>query len=126
MNEKKPVGAFSYSYSAEQQNEIKHIREKYLPKEPDKLELLRRLDRSPGRKACALAIAIGVVGTLTMGIGMCCCMVWSSRLFLPGIVIGLAGIFLLAMAYPVYLRILKKERQRLAPEILRLSEELLE
>ena len=42
-----------------------------------------------------------------------------------GIPVGLAGIVLVALAYPVYSRILKKERQRIAPEILRLTDELL-
>ncbi len=32
---------------------------------------------------------------------------------------------LIALAYPVYNRVLKKERARIAPEILRLTEELL-
>ena len=42
-----------------------------------------------------------------------------------GIPVGLIGIVLVALAYPVYNRILKKERQRIAPEILRLTDELL-
>ena len=42
-----------------------------------------------------------------------------------GIPVGLVGIVLAVLAYPVYNRILKKERQRIAPEILRLTEELM-
>lgn len=41
---------FSYTYSAKQQEEIKKIREKYAPKEADKMEQLRRLDESVTRK----------------------------------------------------------------------------
>ena len=44
---------------------------------------------------------------------------------LLGILLGLVGIAGAAMAYPVYSRILKREREKIAPEILRLSDELL-
>ena len=42
-----------------------------------------------------------------------------------GIIIGLGGIVFVALAYPVYTRTLKKERERIAPEILRMTDELL-
>ena len=42
-----------------------------------------------------------------------------------GIVAGLIGMILVALAYPLYNRVLKKERTRIAPEILRLTDELL-
>ena len=41
-----------------------------------------------------------------------------------GIVVGLVGMVLVALAYPLYNRRLKKERQRIASEILRLSDEI--
>ena len=61
-----------------------------------------------------------------MGVGMCCSMVWMGIWFIPGIVIGLIGIGDVAAAYPVYSRITKKERERLAPQILKLTEELMQ
>ena len=42
-----------------------------------------------------------------------------------GIVVGLAGLVLVALAYPVYNRTQKKERERIAPQILKLTDELL-
>jgi hypothetical protein len=42
-----------------------------------------------------------------------------------GIAVGLVGMVLIALAYPLYNRVLKKQRQRIAPQILRLSDELL-
>ena len=42
-----------------------------------------------------------------------------------GIAVGLVGMVLAALAYPVYNRVLKKQRQKIAPQILHLSEELL-
>ena len=56
---------------------------------------------------------------------MCCCMVWADSVFVPGIIIGLIGMAILALAYPIYNRTLKKERERIAPEVLRLTEDLM-
>ena len=117
--------AFHYTYSAKEQEELKRIRQKYAPPEEDKMELLRRLDRSVTEKGTVISIVLGVIGTLILGLGMSCVLVWQGTLFLPGIIIGLAGIGILASAYPVYSRVTRKERERIAPEILRLTEELM-
>lgn len=118
--------AFEYTYSAPQQEEIRRIREKYLPRQEDKMERLRRLDKSAAAKGTKLSIIVGTVGTLVMGAGMSCCMVWSDTLLIPGIIIGLFGMVGVTAAYPLFAHITKKERERLAPEILQLTEELLQ
>lgn len=126
MENKEQKQAFSYTYSAREQEEIKNIRKKYAPPaEEDKMAILRRLDRSVYDKATINSIIIGTIGALVLGIGMCCTMVWQSSLFIPGIVIGVAGITLVSIAYPIYNRTLKKEREKIAPEILRLTDELM-
>lgn len=117
--------AFSYTYSAKQQAEINSIRKKYLPKEENKLERLRELDESVAQKASAAALVIGIVGALVMGLGMSCVLVWADRWLITGIIIGSIGIALVSLAYPVYNYTVKKERERIAPEIIRLSDELL-
>lgn len=122
--------SFEYTYSAEQHKEIEAIRKKYLPKEEDKMEQLRKLHYSATQKAQAASIAIGVVGALVLGTGMSLCMTELGAALghfavVLGIVVGLIGLILVALAYPVFHRVLKKERERIAPEILRLSEELL-
>lgn len=116
---------FSYTYSAKEQMDIKNIRQRYLPKEMDKMEQLRRLDQSAEQKGMAVSIAIGVIGTLLLGIGMCCTMVWTVRWLIPGILGGIFGIVIISLAYPLYSHITKKEREKIAPEILRLTDELL-
>lgn len=121
---------FHYTYSASQQQEIESIRKKYLPKEEDKMEQLRNLHKSAGQKAQAWAIAIGVIGTLILGCGMSLFMTdlgasLGGIAMLIGILIGIAGMILVALAYPIYNRILQNERQRIAPEILRLTDELM-
>jgi len=123
--------SFSFTYSAAQQAELERIRKKYLPQEPDKMEQLRRLDRGASQKAQAGAIALGVIGTLVLGTGMSLCMTKLSGFLggtamFVGIPVGVVGIILVALAYPLYNHILKKERQRIAPEILRLTDELMQ
>lgn len=116
---------FSYTYSAKEQAEIKRIREKYAPKEADKMNQLRRLDQSVTKKGAMLSIIVGVIGALILGIGMCCCLVWGDRLFILGIIIGVLGIGVVSLAYPLFNRIIKKEREKIAPEILKLTDELM-
>ncbi len=123
MSEEKET--FTYSYSASQQAEIKRIREKYIPREENKMEQLRRLDASATRPGTVAALIVGVLSTLVMGFGMCCCMVWAEKLFIPGIIIGVLGMVGAALAYPLYNRITKKQREKLAPEIMRLTDELM-
>ncbi len=120
--------AFTYNYSAKEQAEIKKIRAKYAPGTVDspesKLERVRKLDAGVTQKASAWALVLGVIGTLILGIGMCCCLVWV-RFFL-GILIGLLGTLTLALAYPVYTFVIAHERKRIAPEILQLTDELMQ
>ena len=125
MSESEKKTTFQYTYSARQQEELKKIRSKYLPKEENKMEQIRRLDAQVTMKATMHAIITGVIGSLVLGAGMCCCMVWAQWAFIPGIVLGVAGMTIVALAYPLYNRILQKERKRIAPEIIRLTDELL-
>ena len=116
---------FSYTYAARQQEEIKKIREKYLPAEEDRMEQLRRLDESAVRPGTVASILLGVIGALLLGLGMYCTMVWGGSWFIPGILIGIVGMLIMASAYPVFTRITKIRRDKLAPEILKLTDELM-
>ena len=55
---------FNYTYSAKQQEEIRSIRKRYLPKEPqeDKMEQLRRLDQSATKKGTVVSLIVGIIG----------------------------------------------------------------
>jgi len=116
--------SFEYTYSAKEQEELRKIREKYLPREENKLDQLRRLDAGVTKKGTAMALTLGILSCLVFGTGMSCCLVWAGALFFPGIAVGILGIAGMAMAYPLYNRVIRKERERIAPEILRLTEEL--
>ena len=122
--------AFEYTYSAQRQQEVEEIRKAYLPQEEDKLAELRKLHALPTQKAQTASISLGVMGALILGAGMSLCMTelgdaLGSLAMVIGIAVGIAGIALVALAYPVYKRRLKKERAKIAPEILRLSDELM-
>lgn len=118
---------FNYTYSAAQQKEIRSIREKYIPKKQseDKLEQLHTLDKAVTRTGTIISIIIGILSTLILGTGMCCTMIWPDTMFIPGIFIGILGIIGIIVAYPVYSAITKKHREKLAPEIIRLTDELM-
>lgn len=115
---------FHYTYSSEQQKEINSIRNKYVSPQESKMERLRRLDRSATVPGTVAALIVGVAGTIILGVGMCCCLVWMERWFIPGIIIGLIGIAAIFLAYPLYTHITRKRRAELAPEILKLTDEL--
>ena len=122
--------AFEYTYSPQRQQEVEEIRRQYLPKEEDKLAELRKLHAIPTQKAQAAALAVGVIGALILGTGMSLCMTdigaaLGRLAMMVGIAVGLVGMVLAALAYPVYNRVLKKQRAKVAPQILHLSEELL-
>ena len=126
---------FKYNYSAKEQAELKRIRDKYTAptKEEDKRARLRRLDASVTNTAQAVALAFGIIGALMLGFGMSLCMtdlraiLGSSEdmAMLIGIVVGIIGGVIASLAYPVYNAIVRVKRKKLAPEIIRLADELM-
>lgn len=115
---------FTYSYSAERKNEAEMIRRKYLPREETPLERLKRLDARVGRAGVIESLVMGIIGCLVFGIGMCFGLdVFAGSDMLTLVFMGL-GALIMAPAYAVYKRISGRTRERLAPEILRISEDL--
>ncbi len=133
--ENKENQTFQYTYCAKEQEEIKAIRQKYEAKQPpeDKMATLRRLDAQVTEKATVVSLVFGILGTLIMGSGMSLIMtdigsflgLNATLAMLVGIGVGVVGMVMAGMAYPVYNRIVKKQREKIAPEILRLTDELL-
>ena len=127
---------FEYTYCAKEREEIKAIRQKYAAQEQpeDKLAAIRRLDAQVTKKATAVSLVLGILGALIMGSGMSLTMTDIGELLglnatlamLVGIGVGVAGMVLAGVAYPVYNRIVKTQREKIAPQILRLTDELLQ
>ena len=131
MDNKNDKDVFSYTYSAKQKSEIEKIRKKYVTDADtaeDKLQTLKKLDASVTVKGTVVSLILGIMGCLLLGIGMCIAMLWSEVgdvSFILGIAVGLVGILLMCIAYPMYSFITQKQRERIAPEILSITDELL-
>ena len=131
--------SFVYSYSAKEMAEIKSIRGKYEAKDTDenstesKKARIRSLDSSATNAARAAAITLGVIGCLILGFGMSLIMTELAAILsldillaiIIGSLTGTLGIAILILAYPLYTLILKHKRAAVAPEILRLTDELM-
>ena len=135
MENNKNENGFTYTYSAEEQAEIKRIRDKYTPRVEleDKMTRLRRLDASVTKVAETVALVMGIIGTLTLGFGMSLIMtelaaflgLTGNAVMVVGIAVGTTGGAIAGLAYPVYNAIVKARRKALAPEIIRLTDELM-
>lgn len=130
MDDNQKNEMFQYTYSAKEQEELQQIRRKYLPKEETKMEQIHRLDAQVTQKATMVSIVVGVIGLLVLGVGMSLVMTdlgtaLGDFSLVAGIIIGIAGMILIGIAYPLNNYVLKKEREKIAPEILRLTEELM-
>lgn len=117
---------FTYQYSAKQNSEVERIRSKYLPREESKIETLRRLDSRVRSAGITLSLVIGIIGSLIFGIGMCFGLdVFAGADWLT-LVFCFLGAAVMLPAYPIYKHRSRKTREELTPEILRISEEIIE
>ena len=119
--------SFSYKYSAAENKEIQEIRKKYLPQSESKMDELKRLDAQVQNSGMIESLCTGIIGCLIFGVGMCLAMqVIGSGIvtMILGILIGIIGMGGMLMAYPVYRRKQKQAKEKFAPRILELAEEL--
>lgn len=115
----------TYVFSADQQNEVRKILEKYLPHNEDKMEQLRKLDRSVTIPGSVFSLLLGICGILLHGIGIRYYLTGEGPLFAAGVTAIILGLLAVFSAYPVYRIVTKKRREKTAPEIIRLCQELL-
>lgn len=119
---------FNYSYSApneSERREIESIKRQYVsaPEKEDKLELLRDLNKRVIRPPMVVSLTTGIAGTLVMGLGMAMVLEW--EILVWGVIIGVLGAAVAAVAYPVYRAILNSNKRRYGQQIIELSNELL-
>ena len=118
---------FTYTYSAKENKEIQEIRKKYLPQVESKLDELKRLDAKVQNSGMVESLSAGIGGALICGLGMCFAMQVLGNgiaMMILGILIGLIGMVGMLVAHPVYRKKQKKAKEKLAPRILELTEEL--
>ena len=117
----------------DQQFMAQKSRTQYMEKTPSELDALRELDTRVKRPANVFAYTFGSISAIIMGAGMSLCVSDFAKILgsykdiamLIGIFIGLMGGALAALAYAMYNIIVKRERKKVAPEIIRLTDELM-
>ena len=120
MNE----NAFSYTYSASENQEVLRIRKKYLPKEETKLEELKRLDSLVQNSGVIQGLCAGIGGCLVFGLGLCLAMEVIGHMIWLGVILGLVGTAGMLAAFPIYRKIFHKAKSQHSPRILELAAQL--
>jgi hypothetical protein len=116
--------SFSYTYSAQENQEVLRIRKKYLPQSESKLEELQRLDRTVQNSGVVESLCAGVGGCLIFGLGLCLAMEVIGHMVWLGVLLGLAGAAGMLAAFPLYRKFFNRAKAQYSPRILELAAEL--
>lgn len=112
---------------------VQKIRTQYMEKDSTEkdLSLLRELDAEVKRPANVFGYTFGSIGAIIMGAGMSLVMtdigqqIGISNPMPLGIVVGVVGMFMAIINYPIYKSILSSRKEKYADRILSLSEKLM-
>lgn len=110
---------------------VQKIRTQYTEKEHTRLDALRELDAKVKRPAKVFACIFGSIGAVIMGCGMSLVMtdigtaIGMTETMLPGIIIGIAGMLMAIINYPMHKGIMNSRKKKYAPEILKLSDKIM-
>ena len=100
--------------------------EKYAVTQTTKdISKLKALDKKVTLPLFVFAMCLGVIGSLVLGFGMCLAMKVIFDLFIHGVIIGILGIFMVSINYPIYKKMLNRRKNKYAKQILELSENIL-
>lgn len=102
------------------------IAKEYAKKETSKVVALKKLDRKAKRPAEIVAYTLGIIAALIFGTGMCFAMKVIGDSMILGIVIGVIGMLLICVNYPLYKKLLQKGKDKYAYEIVTLANEIVE
>lgn len=111
---------------------VQKIRSEYTEKQHTELDALKALDARVKRPANVFGYAYGSIGAIVMGAGMSLIMtdigtvIGVTNAMIPGIAVGIVGMGMALTTYPIYKKILSKRRAKFAPQILKLSENLVQ
>lgn len=115
---------FTYTYSASVNKEVQEIRNRYIPKEESKLDVLKRLDKKVQMAGMTESLSVGIMGTLIFGIGMCAGLDVICGGMILAVILGIIGASFMIPAYPLYRTISNKAKEKYVPKILQLTDEL--
>lgn len=97
----------------------------YSEQNSSEVNRLRSLDNKVKVPASVFAYTFGIVGALILGTGMCLAMKVIGNLMALGILIGIVGIIIVSVNYPIYRLIVKSRKAKYGKEIIALSEQIL-
>ena len=115
----------------DQQFMAQKIRTQYMEKTPSELDALRELDAKVKRPANVFGYGFGSISAVIMGAGMSLVMtdigaaIGIASAFVPGIAIGVVGMGMALLTYPIYKRILHARKKKYGAEILALSDRIM-
>ena len=115
----------------DQQFMAQKIRAQYMEKQSTELDALRELDAKVKRPANVFAYVFGSISAIVMGSGMSLVMtdigtmIGMQSTMIPGIAIGLVGMVMAIINYPIYKGILGSRKKKYSAEILRISEKIM-
>lgn len=110
---------------------VQKIRTQYTEKEHTRLDALKELDAKVKRPANVFACLFGGISAIIMGCGTSLVMtdigetLGISHTMAPGIVIGVVGLLLAIINYPIYKGLLNSRRSKYADQIMKLSDQIL-
>ena len=105
---------------------VEQIKTKYIDEPHMHIEKLKELDKKVSKPANVFGYLFGIAGSLVLGTGMSFAMKVIGDSMAMGIGIGLAGIFMVCVNYPIYKVILNARKKKYGEEIVRLSNRILE
>ena len=110
---------------------VQKIRTQYTEKEHTNLDALRELDAKVKRPANVFAYIFGTISAIIMGCGMSLVMtdigstIGMTDTMVPGIIIGIVGMLMAIINYPIYKGILGSRRKKYADQIMKLSDKIM-
>lgn len=110
---------------------VQKIRTQYTEKEYTQLDALKELDKKATRPANIFAGIFGTIGALVMGVGMSLVMtdlgtyLGIANPMIPGIAIGIVGMIMAIINYPIFKKILNSGRKKYSDKIIALSDEIM-
>ncbi len=127
MEDQERDDKFNLSYSAPNKEEkrwIENIRRQYLPPEDRdaKVAEIKSLHKRAKIFPSYIAVAVGILGTLILGVGMTLALEWNSMT--GGIIVGIIGMAIMLFAYPVYQLLRERGKKKYGDRIVELADQL--